>query len=273
MHNICIDDERVMLVDLDGVVWIGKKPLEENVVAIREMISRGREIFFLTNNSTRSRAQYARMLSSLGISVGVDRIITSGYLASTWLRENEGAVSVYIVGEEGLIEEAVLAGHRILTGEEAERARAVIVGLDRNLTYGKLKAASRALLRGSLFIATNTDHVVPVEDGLDPGAGALIAALEAATKRKPDFVAGKPNPWIIDLVERKLNISRKNVVVVGDRIDTDMKLASAAGVKGILVLTGLTRENEASKIRELEKQGVSEIIVTRTLKDLIDMCR
>lgn len=272
MRGRCIGGEDILLVDLDGVMWIGRKPVEDNVKAVKDMISRGNRILFLTNNSTRSRALYSRILRDLGINVGVDSIITSGYLAAVWLREQRGSVDVYIVGEEGLIEEAILAGHRILTGEEAVRSSAVIVGLDRNLSYQKLRAAVRALLRGSLFIATNTDHVIPVEDGLDPGAGAIIAALESASGRKPDFIAGKPNPWVIDLIERSLNTSRDSIVVVGDRIDTDMRLTMLAGVRGVLVLTGLTKEEDIARAKELERLESAGIIITRSLKDLVNTC-
>ncbi|MEM0471334.1 MAG: HAD-IIA family hydrolase [Sulfolobales archaeon] len=272
MEKGCLDRGQTLIVDLDGVVWIGRKPIEENVIALRSLISRGYRVLFLTNNSTRSRTQYVRMLRDLGIIVGIDSVITSGYLAASWLYEQKGASEVYIVGEEGLIEEAVLAHHRVLTGEEAVRSTAVLVGLDRNLTYQKLRAAARALLNGSLFIATNTDHVIPVEDGLDPGAGAIIAALEATTGRKPDFVAGKPNPWIIDLVEKRLGIPRQNLVIIGDRVDTDMKLAMDTGVRGILVLTGLTGEDVISKAIGLERLSVTGITIMRTLKDLVDRC-
>ncbi len=273
MGKACIDLDDSLLVDLDGVVWLGRKPVEENLAAIRSLISRGARIFFLTNNSTRSRALYANMLRNIGIEVEPSNIVTSGYLAVAWLSEKRGSARVYILGEEGLVEEAVIAGHRILTGEEASRSDAIIVGLDRNLTYQRLRAAVRALLKGSLFIATNTDHVIPVEDGLDPGAGAIIAALETATGRKPDFVAGKPNPWIIDLIERMHGISRENIVVVGDRIDTDMRLAISAGVRGILVLTGLTKEEDLSRIVGKEDLTASGVSIIRSLKDLIDRCR
>lgn len=269
MHSDCADRGQVFIVDLDGVVWLGKKPIEENVIAIRSLISKGRRVLFLTNNSTRSRALYVEKLGDLGIKVRVDSVITSGYLAAAWLYEQKGASDVYIVGEEGLVEEAILAGHRVLSVDEAIRSVAVVVGLDRNLTYQKLKAATRALMKGSLFIATNTDHVFPVEDGLDPGAGTIVAALGSATGREPDFIAGKPNPWIIDFVEKRLGISRKSMVIVGDRIDTDMRLAMAAGVKGVLVLTGLTGKDDVSKAGELRAAGID---IVGTLKDLVDRC-
>jgi len=243
--------------------------LEDNIRAIKRLMERGLEILFLTNNSTRSRSSYADILAGLGIGVGPREVITSGYLAAEWLLQREGRVGVYVIGEEGLVEEMLLAGHRVLTISDSHRARAVVVGLDRGLNYLKLRAAARALLKGSLFIATNTDHMLPVEDGLDPGAGSIVAALEAATGRKVDFIAGKPNPWVVDHVARMYGISREEILVVGDRVDTDMKLAIDAGVRGLLVLTGYTKEED---LRGLEGAGAGNIYIAKTLMDLAANC-
>ncbi len=268
----CIDDLEAMLVDLDGVIWIGSKPIEENLKALKKLMGKGIMALFLTNNSTRSRASYRETLKRLGIEVSPEMILTSGFLASEWLRQREGSTEVYMIGEEGLMEELILAGHRVLTISDVERAKAVVVGLDRNLNYIKLRAAVRALLRGALFIATNTDHLIPVEDGLDPGAGSIVAALERAGGRSVDYIAGKPNPWIVEYVINKYRISRKGLAVVGDRFDTDMKLAADSGVKGILVLTGFTSEKDIEGGEDLAKYRGREIYVARTLMDLAEYC-
>jgi phosphoglycolate/pyridoxal phosphate phosphatase family enzyme len=268
----CLDDLEALLVDLDGVTWIGSKPIEENLKALKKLMRKGAMVLFLTNNSTRSRASYGETLKRLGIEVSSEMILTSGFLASEWLRQREGSTEVYIVGEEGLIEELTLAGHKILTASDAERARAVVVGLDRNLNYIKLRASVRALLRGALFIATNTDHLIPVEDGLDPGAGSIIAALERASGRSVDYIAGKPNPWIIEYVVNKYRISRKGLAVIGDRFDTDMKLAANSGVKGILVLTGFTSEKDIEGGKYAVEYHGREIYIARTLMDLAEYC-
>ncbi|MEM1611083.1 MAG: HAD-IIA family hydrolase [Sulfolobales archaeon] len=268
----CIDGLEAMLVDLDGVVWIGSKPIEENLRALKKLMGKGIMVLFLTNNSTRSRASYAEALRRLGMEVPPEMILTSGFLASEWLRQREGSTEVYMIGEEGLIEELILAGHRVLTISDAERARAVVVGLDRNFNYIKLRAAVRALLRGALFIATNTDHLIPVEDGLDPGAGSIVAALERASGRSVDYIAGKPNPWIIEYITNIYRISRKGIVIIGDRFDTDMKLAVDSGVKGILVLTGYTSEKEIKNRGDLIEYRGGEIYVARTLMDLAIYC-
>jgi ribonucleotide monophosphatase NagD (HAD superfamily) len=137
--------------------------------------------------------------------------------------------------------------------------------LDRGLTYSKLRAAVRAILNGALFVASNRDHVIPVSDGLDPGAGSIVSAIEKAVSRPVDFDAGKPGRWIMDLAFRALgNPSREDVVVIGDRIDTDVEMARAYGVRSILVLTGLTRDSD------LEGLGgrLADTIVVRDLSEI-----
>lgn len=250
-----------LLIDLDGVVWVGSRPVEENVEAIKILARRGHRILFLTNNSTRSRRSYSEILSGLGIPAGPEEVVTSGLLASQWILLKKGPLKILPLGEEGLVEELVLSGHAVLSPSDYRLAQAVVVGLDRGLTYQRLRAAVRAVLGGALFVATNEDDLLPAEDGPDPGAGSLVAAIEAATGRVPDFVAGKPNPWAVDYVVERHGLRREVLVVVGDRIDTDMELARRAMVRGVLVLTGIARGPVA-----VESGGFA---VVRSLKDLL----
>lgn len=261
-----IDPSYTLLIDLDGVMWLGSKPLWDNIEAVKMLSEKGYRILFLTNNSTRSRRSYSEKLKSLGVSADAEDIITSGYLASMWLAQRLGSSRVYALGEEGLVEELILAGHRVLAMDEWQHSEAVVVGLDRGISYPKLRAAVRALIKGSLFIATNIDHILPVEDGVDPGAGSLVKALEVASGKKPDFIAGKPNPWVISYIAENLGIDRGRIAVIGDRVDTDMRLAAEAGVAGVLVLTGL------SKAEDLGTISYREIYVVKTLKELARIC-
>ncbi|MEB3844828.1 MAG: HAD-IIA family hydrolase [Desulfurococcales archaeon] len=232
------------IVDLDGVVWRGRRLISENVEALRTLLKKGVKIVFLTNNSTRSRLQYAELLSHiLDTSVSDESVVNSGYSASVWLRRKHGERRVLVVGMEGLTVEAHLQGHRVLDYESWEKAEAVLVGLDRGVTYYKFAAAHKAIVRGALFIATNTDRSFPVENGTEPGAGALVDLLVSSTGRTPVFDAGKPNRWILDLALEKIGgIPTDRIVVIGDRLDTDIEMASRAGLDSILVLTGITRE-------------------------------
>lgn len=258
-------DVDILVVDLDGVVWIGGRVLEENVRALRRL-QELLQIYYVTNNSTASRVDYARRLERLGLKASTSNIVTSGRAATLWLRRFTSVDKVYVVGEQGLLWELQEEGlHPVETGVEAE---AVVVGLDRSLTYRKLVEALRALERGAYFVATNIDHILPTEEGPIPGAGAIIAALEVASTRKPDVIAGKPNPWIIKSTLGEIDYSR--VAVVGDRVDTDIELALRLGAKPILVLTGVTRNLDEKTIRILREKSVT---ITSSLEELVEGLR
>ncbi len=254
---------KLLLVDIDGVVWIDGDPISDNIQALKRLEEEGVTIIYLTNNSTRSRRSYADKLKKLGLNASDRNIVNSGFSAALWLHRKMGEARVLPVGEEGLAEELILQGHRLLIPKDYQDADAVVVGLDRGLSYMKLEAASLAIQEGALFIATNRDNVYPTSRGLSPGAGSIVAMLETAAGRRVDFDAGKPNPWIIEAALSLLDAKPApgEVAVVGDRVDTDMELARRAGVDGILVLTGVS----AARSDKLPP-GVR---VVRTLKDLL----
>jgi len=230
----------LVLVDLDGVVWLGGKPIEANLSVLRGLAGEGR-VVIVTNNSTRSRRLYRLLLEGrAGLGLPEERIVTSAWAAAYLVRRLKGESLVYVVGEEGLVAELVGAGHTPVTVSEAEMAEAVVVGLDRALSYPKLDAAFRALRRGALFVATNTDHALPTGSGMAPGAGAIVEALSTASGRKPDYVAGKPSKWMA-LAAMELAGVRDpgRVAVIGDRLDTDLEMARAVGATPIIVATGV----------------------------------
>ncbi len=238
---------RVLLVDLDGVVWRGRRILRGNVEWLREAHKRGARIVFVTNNSTRSRRVYAERLTAvMGYPVGVDDVVTSGYAVARLIRERSGESRVLVLGEEGLVEELVGQGHVVLTISDGARCPVdyVVVGLDRLLSYQRLRAAHEAVRRcGAAIAASNTDRTIPMEDLDAPGAGAVLAALVASTGKEPVFVAGKPEPYMIELVLRGGGYSPREALVIGDRCDTDIEAARRAGVDSVLVLTGVAGQS------------------------------
>lgn len=249
-----------IIVDLDGVVWSGNRVIEENVRALGRL-GEGVRLKFITNNSTRRREEYAERLRSLGLGVRPEDIITSAAAAALWLRKTLGAARILMIGEEGLRAELVLAGHTIVE----EDPDAVVVGLSRRVCYGELAKASRAIGQGALFIATNLDPTLPTEDGYIPGAGAIVSFLKTSTGKEPDFVAGKPNPWILEMAIGE-EARSADVVVIGDRVDTDVELALRVGARAVLVLTGAEAEISPYKRQELERRGVT---VVKHLGELI----
>ncbi|MCE4618769.1 MAG: HAD-IIA family hydrolase [Desulfurococcales archaeon] len=226
-----------LIVDLDGVVWRGKNPIKANIEALSIALASGVRLVFLTNNSTRARYQIAEMIRELGINATEDEIVSSSYAAALLVKSRLGSKArIGVIGEEGLIAELVAAGIRVYT-LDASRLDAIVVGLDRNITYTKLSHASRHISQGALLIATNTDKSIPSENGMNPGAGSILKLVEEATGRHPDFIVGKPNRWIGEVALRVLGVTG-DIAVIGDRIETDMELAKKMGVDGILVLTG-----------------------------------
>ncbi len=235
---------RFLLLDMDGVLWRGGQPIEANVEAVRTLASRGVGIAYVTNNSTRSRRSYVERLRSLGLPASVDTVVTSGYAASTYLARR-GVHTVYVVGEEGLVEEARLAGLEPLEACP-DTVDAVVVGLDRGFNYDKLDCAARHVRRGALYVATNADPTLPHPGEPKPGAGAMVAAISVAAGREPDFTAGKPNPWLVELALEALGAEPGEALLVGDRLDTDVEAGRRAGVDTLLVYTGVTAPGDPS---------------------------
>ncbi|OWJ54748.1 hypothetical protein Pdsh_03200 [Pyrodictium delaneyi] len=237
---------KLLLVDLDGVVWRGSRLLRENIEWLRRARSSGISVVFVSNNSTRSRRVYAERLTRImGFEVGIEDIVTSGYAVARWLRETSGPSRVLVVGEEGLVEELLQQGHWVLSIGDGARCPVdyVVVGLDRNLTYARLRAAHRAIRQcGARLVAANDDASVPVENGDEPGAGAVLAALERSTGVKAAFIAGKPNPYMYELVLKQRGVEPRQALVIGDRCDTDIAAAEKLGIDSVLVLTGVAGE-------------------------------
>lgn len=227
-----------VIVDLDGVVYRGNQAVAGSPEALERLDSAGAHVVFATNNSTRTIAQVAEKLARVaGYEAGHDQIVTSARAAVGLIPDD--AATCMVVGGDG-IKEAV-TGHGLSIEDGSTHVDCVVVGLDRDFDYGLLDRAARAVREGALFVATNRDPTFPTPDGLRPGAGAMVAAIEAASGVAP-VVAGKPWPPIRALI-RGLGVGA--AWVVGDRLDTDIALAAAEpDWTSVLVLTGVTRPDQ-----------------------------
>ncbi len=252
---------RAVVLDLDGVVWRGSKLLWQNISAIKMLEEAGIKTIYLSNNATKSRVEYRDVLERLGLKTTLKSIVNSAYAVAVYVKDN-GGKRVFIVGEAGLFYEASLAG--LLPVTVGSPADYVIAAMDRFTTYNKLAYACRLIRDGAGFAAANTDKTYPVEDGLDPGAGSIVSFLEACSDRKPDIVAGKPNPWILELALKQNGLSRNEVLIVGDRLDTDIMLGVNTGVDSLLVLTGISR------VEDVEKYGVNPTYIAKDLLEFIN---
>lgn len=223
-----------VLCDLDGVVYRGQRVIAGVPDALRRLEESGIRIFYITNNSTRTPEAGADKISCLtGVAVTPEQVLSSSLAAVGLLDPKDGPV--FVVGEEGVRDAVDRAG--LEETSDPMEARSVLVGLTRQLSYEMLGGAMNAIRMGARFIATNDDVTFPTEDGLMPGAGAIVAAIRAASGVRP-VVAGKPNEPMRSLI-RSRGVGR--AWVVGDRPDTDVAMADAEpDWSSVLVLTGVT---------------------------------
>lgn len=227
-----------ILLDLDGTLIRGGDALPGAVEFVRQLQGAGLPFLYFTNNSTQTPDVVATRLSSLGFPAVRDSVYTSGMATAEWLRENmKHPSSIYMIGEAGL-RTALQEANLTLVAESEASADAVVVGLDRNVTYRQFARAMQHLTDGAAFVGTNADRALPVIGGFAPGAGALLALLQSATQRSP-LIIGKPNAEFVRKACRKLRIAPAQAVVIGDNPETDLAAGIAAGAKTILVETGV----------------------------------
>ncbi|HWO82634.1 MAG TPA: HAD-IIA family hydrolase [Solirubrobacterales bacterium] len=248
-----------LLVDLDGVVWIGREPVPGSPDALRALLEAGKRIVFVTNNPGRPPAAYAERLGELGVEVGEEQVVTAGTVAARLAGEAAaagGTGTAFVIGAEALKEMVSASGARVVEGEEAWFADVVVVSGHRGFDYDELLAAKRALDRGAALFATSRDPTMPYPGGELPGTGAILAAVETATGRRAE-IAGKPECHLFEMAIESLRGSLVvkeptkeprdlRVAMVGDRISSDIAGGRAASLETILVLSGTTSREDAA---------------------------
>jgi len=248
-----------LIIDLDGVLYRGDEPIEGAREFIAFLQREGIPFLLLTNNSTRTPSQYVEKLAGMGIAIKESDVLTSAQATAMYLEKvAPPGAPVYAIGEDGL--RAALNARYTFTEEKADF---VVVGMDSKLTYEKLKIATLLIRGGARFIATNPDKTLPTEEGLIPGNGAILAALEAATGVSP-LVIGKPEPTIFDLALARMGTGKEGAAVIGDRLETDILGGRRAGLLTILVLSGATSR------QDLETSPVQPDLVFEDVKQLYE---
>lgn len=254
------NDIRGVIFDLDGTLYLGERALPGAVDVCRILKDQGVGIVFVSNKPLEDRRVYAAKLNRLGIAAEPDQVITSAAVLGAYLAAEAPGLRCYVIGEDNLKQELRQFGLQVVEENPEQDERevldaaeidAVIVAFDRTLNYRKLNLAYQALLRGALFFATNNDRACPMPGGSIPDAGMTIAALEVGTGRKLEFSAGKPSPLILQTVLDRLGLTAPECLMVGDRLETDMRMGREAGMVTALVLTGVTRRSDLDSCLDL----------------------
>jgi 4-nitrophenyl phosphatase len=240
-------EAKAWILDMDGVLYRGAEVLPGVKELLDALTLRERPVMLATNNSMSTPEAYEHKLAAMGLDVPASAVITSALATHDYLlRALPAGAGIYVIGMPALREQLFdgTPFHPVQFGEE--QPAAVVIGLDLEFTYAKLKAAHEAIQRGALFIATNADSTLPTEGGLVPGAGSIVAALAAATGQQP-VVIGKPETPMLEMAMMRMGVQPEETVMLGDRLDTDVLAGERAGMPTVLVLTGVsTREDLAS---------------------------
>ncbi|PWL20267.1 MAG: haloacid dehalogenase [Candidatus Aquiluna sp. XM-24bin5] len=236
-----LDNFDSLLLDLDGVVYRGKEAIPGAVEAINRAQSLGKKIGYITNNASRTPSQIADQLRGFGLSLSDDDIVGSARAGAKLLAERIPPGSkVLVVGGEGLRSEVAAVGFRVVDSA-SDHPDAVIQGFSPSVGWEHLAQAAFAIQAGATWIATNQDWTIPLEAGIAPGNGTLVGAVHTAVGQLPEF-AGKPFRPIFDAALKQLEI--QTPLVIGDRLDTDIKGAIDAGLDSACVLTGIATKKE-----------------------------
>jgi 4-nitrophenyl phosphatase len=249
-----------LIIDMDGVLWHDKEPLP-GLIEFFELLRRQNIRFVLaTNNASRTAEQFQEKLSSMGVSVAKEEVLTSAQATALYLQgiARPGS-TVFVIGEDGLKQPLKEAGFELVTGSSDY----VVCGMDRTLSWEKLAQATLNIRAGAKFLGTNPDTTFPTERGVVHGNGAVLALLKTASEVEP-IIIGKPEPIMYQQAMIRLGTTKENTVALGDRLETDILGAKRAEIASIMVLTGI------SKLADLETVDYKPEWIFQGLPELIE---
>jgi NagD protein len=230
------------VLDMDGVIYRGNQLIPGAREFIERLQAGGHPFLFLTNNSQRTPLDFQRKLERMGLTVPAEHYFTSAMATAAFLQSQKPGGSAFVIGEAGLTHALYQVGYSITEVDPDY----VVLGDTPSYDYAKIVQAVRLIMAGARFIATNPDVSGPVEEGLHPACGALAAPIEAVTGQQA-YSVGKPNPLMMREALRRLDAHSEDAVMIGDRMDTDILAGLGAGMRTILVLTGVTTREELAR--------------------------
>ncbi len=267
------------LFDGDGVLYKENEPLPGALEVLTILQEQQKEVFLLTNNSTKTRVEFQEKLSTMGVELEEKRILTSAFLTAKFISDESPNASVYVIGEGGLKKELEDAGLRIVNNYPERNDEDVfdfafsnidyvVTGMDRNLNYVKITRAMNIL--GNIdsdirFIATNADITFPTKNGLIPGGGAMIDILEKLSGKKVEKIVGKPQPLMYEIAVDMAKCPKEKVMMFGDRLETDIVGAKNFGILACFVNSGTSSLDELVKM----PSGLSPDVIINSLLDIV----
>jgi HAD superfamily hydrolase (TIGR01457 family) len=236
----------VYVMDLDGTVYLGDQLLPaalETILALRKLEKR---LIFITNEASRTRQTIIEKLAGLGIPTSMEEVINSSLVTVDYLKQNHPKASLFVIGEPPLCAELQQAGFRLV--ESHAEIDVVVVSTDKRFDYPKLRTAFKAIKRGAAFISTNADRTYPLVSGEEePDAGAIIAAIEACTGHPLDVMVGKPSLFMAEAALKIAGVPAQDCLLVGDNLETDIRMGRDAGMQTALVTTGVSRADRLAE--------------------------
>lgn len=265
IHDLC-----AFIIDMDGVLWEGDRPMPGLVEFFQTLRERQIKFVLATNNASQTPEQYVGKLAGMGVTVARDEVLTSAQAAALYLRqESANGARVFAIGEDG-VRQALAETGFTLTGLYEVDAQFVVCGMDRGLSWDKLATATLNVRAGAKFIGTNPDVTFPTERGITHGNGAVLAAIQTATGVAP-IIIGKPEPIMYQLAMTRLGVAPAETAAIGDRLETDILGAVRAGIRSVLVLSGVSSREQFAGL-DYQPTWVMQDVreVTQALKDRKD---
>ncbi len=257
MDKKSLAQKKLWILDMDGTVYLGNQLFPETLPFLQRIRESGATYLFFTNNASRAKDTYVSRLNGMGIPAGPENILTSAETTIAFLKQHRPGKSVYVVGTPDLIRSFEDAGICV-----EEDASIVVASFDTTLTYDKLEKACRYIREGAEFISTHPDFNCPVEGGFIPDSGAICALITASTGKLPRYF-GKPYEDTLQIIEEFSGVAREDMVVVGDRLYTDIALGAKHGVASVLVLSGETT------LEDLEGSDVQPSVIVQNVGELL----
>lgn len=243
---------RAVVFDLDGTIYCGSTPVDGAATLLEQLHRKGFQIFFCTNNSTKTRQDISAKLNAMNMPASPEIIYSASYAAGHYLKQNY-YTNVYCFGTDGLHDE--LKSFGISMASSPEEASVVLIGLDTNINYERISRLLPLRNKACSLVACNRDKFFPSDNGImQLGCGFIVSLVEEVLERKVDYIVGKPNTYMLDMLTDEHELTMDEIVIVGDSLESDIAMAQAAGCRSVY-LSSQQDASGAFQVKSLHELG------------------